>query len=103
VRITLLRAVAGSSLCALALVGTAGAASAGEITGNGKFKPVNGKSICAFSGQNDGYHDPEHQDFPGDNARVQSYGQLVKAGLRGQVPNPGMACNPNNEPPPPPA
>jgi hypothetical protein len=98
-----LRAVAGSSLCALALVGTAGAASAGEITGNGKFKDVKGKSICAYSGQNDGYHDPTHQEFPGDNARVQSYGQLVKAGLKGMLPNPGMACNPNNEPPPPPA
>lgn len=99
----MLRAVAGSSLFALALVGGAGAASAGEITGNGKSKPVHGKSICAYSGQNDGFHDSTHQEFPGDNARVQSYGQLVKAGLKGALPNPGMACNPNNEPPPPPA
>ena len=100
---SILRPVAGSSLCPLALVGTAGAASAGEITGNGTFKDVKGKSICAYSGQNDGFHDPLHQDFPGDDGRVQSYGQLVKAGLKGQLPNPGLACNPNNEPPPPPA
>ena len=100
---TLLRAAVGSSLCAVALVGTAGGASAGEITGNGKFKAVNGKSICAYSGQNDGYHDPTHAEFPGDTGRVQSYGQLVRAGLRGELPNPGSACNPNNEPPPPPA
>jgi hypothetical protein len=31
----------------------AGAASAGEITGNGQLKAVNGNSPCAFSGQED--------------------------------------------------
>jgi hypothetical protein len=32
---------------------TAGAAFAGEITGNGTLKDVNGNSPCAFSGQED--------------------------------------------------
>ncbi len=32
---------------------SAGAVAAGEITGNGKLKDVNGHSACAFSGQED--------------------------------------------------
>ena len=32
---------------------TAGATLAGEITGNGKLKDVDGRSSCAFSGQQD--------------------------------------------------
>ena len=45
---------------------SAGAVAAGEITGNGKLKDVNGRSACAFSGQedlqwylDDGQHDAE--------------------------------------------
>ena len=73
-------------------VGTAGA---GEITGNGNFKPVNAQSICAYSGQNDAYHDPTHAEFPGDELiRVQSYGQIIRTGAT--MPaflRPGSACN----------
>jgi hypothetical protein len=69
---------------------TAGAAFAGEITGNGK--PAQGSShansICAFSGQNDTPNDP----FP-EGGRVQSYGQLVRVGLKDEAPSPGFACN----------
>lgn len=50
-------------------------------------------SICAFSGQNDGFHDPDAQHGPADTARVQSFGQYVKSsGPMGGVP--GTACNP---------
>ena len=72
------------------LVAGAGSASAGEITGNGEPLDVKGASICAYSGQNDGFHTQD----PDDTDRVQSFGQLVKAyGPLGGIP--GMACNPN--------
>ncbi|HET8767442.1 hypothetical protein RKE38_04045 [Phycicoccus sp. M110.8] len=84
-RIILVPAFAG----ALLLVGVS-SASAGEITGNGK--PAQGathaNSICAYSGQNDTPNDP----FP-EGGRVQSYGQLVRVGLKDAVPAPGVACN----------
>ena len=44
-------------------------------------------SICTFSGQNDTPNEP----LP-EGGRVQSYGQLVKQGLKGAVPSPGTAC-----------
>lgn len=94
--------------CATAILGAgATSASAGEITGNyepgavvgepvkGRDLPVNGRSFCAFSGQNDGYHDPSQIEGPGDELhRVQSYGQVVKAGGKALAPAPGVACNP---------
>ncbi len=87
------RAFATVSITGLAVVAIgAGPASAGEITGNGTLKPVNGKSECAYSGQNDGYH-------AGTEAmRVQSYGQEHKfltevLGLPKGLP--GLACNPS--------
>lgn len=72
------------------LIGGAGAAQAGEVNGNGDPVPAveHAKSICAFSGQND---EPE-AEFP-EGGRVQSYGQLVRAGLKSLVPGPGVACN----------
>ena len=56
-------------------------------------------SICAASGQND---EPD-AEFP-ENGRTQSYGQLVKKGVAapGDSPGPaepGLFCNPTNEPP----
>ena len=53
------------------------------------------RSICSASGLND---EPE-ADFPEDG-QVQSYGQLVKKGLKAEFPNPGVACNPNTPPSP---
>jgi len=76
------------SLGSAALVAMGSApASAGEVTGTGA--PAQGaahaKSICAFSGLND--------DTAEEPGRTQSYGQLVRIGLRGVVPGPGVACN----------
>src|SRR5215203_6079196 len=79
-----------SMLCAVALVGaTASAAFAGEVTGNGKptAGPEHASSICVYSGQNDTPNAPGSE-----GGRVQSYGQLLKAGLKGVVPSPGVAC-----------
>jgi hypothetical protein len=76
-------------VCALSLVGlSAGAASAGEITGNGK--PVERSphaSLCSFSGHND---DPGAPDPEGGTS--QSYGQLVRQGLKPFLPSPSEAC-----------
>jgi len=81
--------VAGAGSAAL-LVGGAGAAQAGEVNGHGGPVPAveRANSICAFSGQND---EPE-AEFP-EGGRVQSYGQLVRGGLKSEVPGPGVACN----------
>lgn len=99
-KLTRLLAVAG---CVVAIAGLgAGAALAGEITGNGKWiagseeAPLNGKSECAFSGRNDENvlfepGDPEYQA-----ERTQSWGQGVRntrpvGGFGGF--NPGLFCN----------
>ena len=85
--------------CALALAGLgAGPALAGEITGNGKWiagsegAPLNGKSECAYSGQNDEFI------LDGDTSapRTQSWGQEVRnfTPTGGHVGVPGTACNP---------
>jgi hypothetical protein len=75
---------------------------AGEITGNGKSLKnddgtLNGRSACAFSGQNDTYTgdptEPDHDGF----FRTQSWGQFSKAVrdfLTGIGLHPGHACNP---------
>lgn len=90
--------IVATLIATLGLAGSAGAVSAGEITGNGTLKEVHGKSICAFSGQNDGYHIPElaePEELP-NPSRVQSFGQEVR---HKRIPpkffNPGDACNPN--------
>jgi hypothetical protein len=49
--------------------------------------PEHANSICSFSGLNDVPNDPE------EGGRVQSYGQLVKQGLKAFLPSPGEACN----------
>lgn len=83
-----------TGVAALLMAG-ATAASAGEITGNGTLLDVKGASICAYSGQNDGFHDPQYQHGPDDTGRVQSFGMYVKAlGPMGGVP--GTTCNPNS-------
>lgn len=85
----------------------AGAVFAGEMTGNGKSLKIedskwgtglHGRSFCAFSGQNDEYHELGTQ-YP----RVQSWGQIPKAMRDAFGPlgyHPGRACNPNYGPPP---
>jgi hypothetical protein len=82
-----------ASVAVVVLSLSAGAAFAGEITGNGKsLEPLHANSICAYSGQNDDPTgiDPEHNGPPG---RTQSYGQDVRAGfISPQEFNPGDAC-----------
>ena len=84
-----------SAVCALAFSGlTAGGASAGEITGNGKKEDYSqGRSLCKFSGLNDNPASTNPED-PG--GRVQSYGySFVRNGLKAVVPSPSVGCNPN--------
>jgi hypothetical protein len=52
----------------------------------------NGNSWCSYSGQND-YPDGSSN---GPGGRTQSYGQDVTLGLKGVVPSPGTACNPQD-------
>jgi hypothetical protein len=71
------KSLAAAALAAAFVVVTGGAASAGEITGNGKPTPINGYqagSICAFSGQND---DPTGGGDPFEDGRTQNWGQVV--------------------------
>lgn len=104
IRKTTRLALAAGTVAAL-LAFSVGTALAGEVTGNGKLKTVQGHSFCAFSGQED------LQWFTDDGDRVrlenpvkgvpghsQNWGQVDKEtralyttlGL-----NPGIACNPN--------
>jgi hypothetical protein len=64
------------------------AAFAGEVTGNGGTTqgPAHANSICVYSGLND--------DTAEEPGRTQSYGQLVRQGLKPFLPSPGDACNP---------
>jgi hypothetical protein len=87
-------------VCTMAAVGPgAGAALAGEITGNGKptAGPAHANSICVFSGKNDNPSAP--LDNPDAGGVSQSYGQLVRLGVIenffGATPktfNPGDTC-----------
>lgn len=99
-------------IAALGLVlGTGGAAMAGEVNGNGDSIPGahTANSICAFSGldtqdiSNGGTEDnpPGFDDdalaMRGNQKHgyhgVQNYGIFMKAGMRGMgIPNPGTAC-----------
>jgi hypothetical protein len=77
--------------CGLAMVALGGASAfAGEVNGKQQYidAPSHANSICVYSGQNALIEN----DAPG---RVQSYGQLVRIGLKGtpDVPSPGIACN----------
>src|SRR4051794_11961612 len=81
-------AAAGCTAAILAVGG--GPAFAGEYNGKGEpiGAPSHANSICVFSGQN-------NEALEGEPGRVQSYGQLVRAGLKGtaEAPSPGFACN----------
>ena len=95
------------SFLAVAVAGTAiavvpaGVAFGGEIKGPGSptgipvgestatAAPAHTNSICAFSGLNH-FHAGEEGELP---IRTQSYGQLVAAGFKSEVPSPGVACN----------
>jgi hypothetical protein len=82
-------------------LGVAAPAFAGEYDGRGNPVPggVNGKSECSYSGRD--VLDTVENNPPGYNddaltgGEVQSYGRLVKLGLKGEFPSPGMACRGN--------
>lgn len=107
-----MRIFIGSCAVAAGLVlAGAGAASAGEVNGNGNDIPApdRASSECVYSGQDTadaiegnppGFDDDalavRGNQSPGGNDRyhgVQSYGMFAKAGLKDVVPSPGMACN----------
>src|SRR5215217_4002070 len=83
-----------AALCGVAVAGvSAGAAFAGEVTGNGKATagPEHANSICVFSGKNDDPDRPLDGFNPGGTS--QSYGQELRLGLQDpHVFNPGDAC-----------
>ncbi|MEJ1179026.1 MULTISPECIES: hypothetical protein [unclassified Pseudarthrobacter] len=92
------KSLLGAAVCTLALVGlSAGPVSAARPDdaprGQVEMGPDHARSACAFSGLND---DPT-EAFPFDG-QVQSYGQLVKRGVKDFFPKPGLACNPNTPP-----
>jgi hypothetical protein len=96
------RIIVGVALCAGLLGVGATAASAGEITGNGRSLQIaphtlHGASICAFSGLNDTYSgDPTVPDEDGFY-RTQNWGQLDQATrefLASIGEHPGSACKP---------
>jgi hypothetical protein len=101
---TTLPTVAAVAAC---LAFGASAASAGEVTGNGKplwtnttdwnaeFHTLHGASACAFSGQEDTQF-PASPDYDPNSGHAQSWGQIPKV-VRDSFPaemHPGIACNP---------
>ncbi|MDQ3690753.1 MAG: hypothetical protein M3406_12120 [Chloroflexota bacterium] len=88
------RIAAALSATALLIGLSAGSVLAGEVTGTGEPTPVNGyvmKSICAFSGQNDGNPPPGRTA-----AHVQNWGQISKETREIYTTigrHPGDACN----------
>lgn len=102
--------------CAIAagfVLAGAGAASAGEVNGNGGEIPApdRASSECVFSGQDtadaiegnpEGFDDDglavRGNQSPGGTDRyhgTQSYGMFARAGLKEFVPSPGEACRGN--------
>ena len=93
------------------VLSAAGVANAGEYTGNGGYPAATGHaaSVCAYSGLDradsiegnpPGFNDDavavRGNQSPGGVDRyhgVQNYGTYVRAGLKGVVPSPGVACN----------
>jgi hypothetical protein len=85
---------------------------AGEVNGNGKELPLNGRSVCKYSGLNDTPNGltitlPDGSSLMVDpGGQVQSYGYFMaqkdflpnpsQPGGKSQFP--GESCNPNNGP-----
>jgi hypothetical protein len=96
--------ITAAACAALLAAVSAGAAFAGEVTGNGKptAGPAHANSICVFSGQNDDPTAPLSLDMSiapnGPGGHSQSYGQDVKLGLSPHDFNPGDACGPGSNP-----
>lgn len=106
------RCASAAALAFALAVGGVSPAVAGEITGNGKDLPVNGNSLCAYSGQNDTPNGLWLPIGPGGalvqvdpGGHVQSYG-FFKSQMdfipspsdpdaRAAMAFPGTSCNPN--------
>jgi hypothetical protein len=100
----ILAAIAVMAMVAL----TAGSALAGEVTGNGQYiagsnaAPLNGRSDCAYSGQEDLQYVDENGNplatpTKGVPGHAQNWGQLsqeMRAFFTSIGLNPGIACNP---------
>lgn len=71
--------------CALAL--TAIGAGPAQAQGQVERGPEHSNSLCSYSGLNDDPDDPE------EGGRVQSYGQIVRAGGKAMAPSPSLLCN----------
>lgn len=96
------------SVAAVVLSLSASAAFAGEVTGNGTplwtngtdwsgHHTLHGKSLCAFSGQEDNQFEAS-PNYSADAGHAQSWGQIPKADRDFLTSvlhlNPGIACNP---------
>lgn len=97
--------------CGVVVTATGGAAFAGEYngsTGSDTGAPSHANSVCAYSGL-DHADSVEGPGFPDDAVAVrgnqspdgvaryhgvQNYGDYVRAGMKSDVPSPGVACNP---------
>jgi len=69
------KTLAGAAICAALILGSSGAAFAGEVGGNGQGTegPDHARSLCVFSGLDDGC------DYPGQPAGpgvTQNWGQI---------------------------
>jgi hypothetical protein len=100
--------IAGTALAGLMVLGGAGAAFAGEVTGSGRGGPngdgtpgattvrgdsIRANSICAFSGLADG-----GEGEPAGPGNTQNWGSIPKAVrdvIATQGEHPGDACNGN--------
>lgn len=105
------RHVLAAALAAVMILGSASAAFAGEVTGNGKSLHkdgggLHGHSACAYSGQEDLQFFTKDVDGEakaeitrGVPGHAQSWGQIPKAVRDGFDPlmHPGNSCNPNGE------
>ena len=90
------RVLIGTAAIGATLVLGAGPAFAGEVTGTGKPTqgPAHAKSICAFSGLEDGGEDPTAPSGPG--APPQNWGHIprqVRPMLIAEGAHPGDSCN----------
>lgn len=83
--------LASACVAAAVAVGTPAASAAPQ--GQVEQGPQHARSICSYSGLND---TPDAEAPEG--GQVQSYGQLVRQGLKAEFPSPGELCNPNNLP-----
>jgi len=100
-----LRTLLALIVCLVMAAIAVGAASAGEITGNGQLKAVNGNSPCAYSGQEDLQWYTDDSDAVartdptrGDPSYSQSWGQIVSGagghlGGANSVPDAEWGCN----------